>query len=35
MEKYTRPGELNLMRTIKKAMDPKCILNPGKIFNVD
>ena len=35
MEKYTRPGELNLMRTIKKAMDPKSILNPGKIFNVD
>ena len=35
MEKYTRPSELNLMRTIKKAMDPKCILNPGKIFNVD
>ena len=35
MEKYTRPGELNLMRTIKKAMDPKCILNPGKIFNMD
>ena len=35
IEKYTRPGELNLMRTIKKAMDPKCILNPGKIFNVD
>ena len=26
------PEEIALMRTIKKAMDPNGILNPGKIF---
>jgi len=26
--------EINLMRTIKAAMDPKNILNPGKIFDI-
>ena len=34
MEAYTPTGELAMMRTIKLAMDPKLILNPGKIFNV-
>ncbi|MDH3641717.1 MAG: FAD-binding oxidoreductase, partial [Gammaproteobacteria bacterium] len=29
------PQEIELMRTIKKALDPKCILNPGKIFDTD
>jgi FAD/FMN-containing dehydrogenase len=26
------PGEIALMRTLKKAYDPRGILNPGKIF---
>jgi D-lactate dehydrogenase (cytochrome) len=26
------PGAVDLMRTIKRALDPKNILNPGKIF---
>jgi FAD/FMN-containing dehydrogenase len=30
---YSRsPGEIALMRTLKKAYDPRGILNPGKIF---
>ena len=33
-ERYTPIGELNLMRAIKHAWDPKCILNPGKIFTM-
>ena len=28
------PSELEYMRMIKRAVDPKNILNPGKIFNV-
>ena len=27
--------EIGLMRTLKKALDPKGILNPGKIFDLD
>ena len=34
MEEYTEPAELEYMRMIKRAVDPKNILNPGKIFNV-
>ena len=26
------PGELELMRALKRSLDPCCILNPGKIF---
>ena len=26
------PGEIELMRTLKAALDPKGILNPGRIF---
>ena len=25
--------EINLMRTLKKSLDPNNILNPGKVFN--
>lgn len=35
MEMFTNPLELELMREIKKAMDPNEILNPGKIFKMD
>ena len=33
MEKYTEPVEMKMMREIKRALDPKNILNPGKVFN--
>jgi FAD/FMN-containing dehydrogenase len=26
------PAELSLMKTIKRAIDPNCLLNPGKVF---
>ena len=29
------PEEVALMRTLKQALDPKGILNPGKIFDHD
>ncbi len=34
MQEYTDKVELELMSLIKKAWDPLCILNPGKIFDV-
>ena len=33
MEKYTEPVEMKMMKEIKRALDPKNILNPGKVFN--
>lgn len=35
MQEFTPIGELNMMRAIKKALDPNLILNPGKIFDVE
>lgn len=28
------PAELALMRTLKRSLDPKCLLNPGRIFEM-
>lgn len=33
LQEYADPVELNLMRAVKKAWDPKSILNPGKVFD--
>ncbi|MCH4179372.1 MAG: FAD-binding oxidoreductase [Megasphaera sp.] len=35
MEQYTNPVELELMKTIKRAVDPNWILNPGKVISAD
>lgn len=32
METYTDPVELEVMKSIKRALDPKWILNPGKVI---
>jgi glycolate oxidase len=33
-KKYTNPAERELMIKIKKALDPKGVLNPGKLFDL-
>ena len=33
LEKYCDPVEMEIMKTIKRAMDPNNILNPGKLLN--
>jgi D-lactate dehydrogenase (cytochrome) len=34
LEEETGPGAVEMMRIIKRALDPKNILNPGKIFKL-
>lgn len=35
LAQYTNPVEIKLMQAVKKALDPKNILNPGKVIDVE